>query len=102
MNLHTLLLERGASADVKGRTGSFWRTTPLAIAIVRGDTALARALVARGANVHGPADTPETPMLAATWYGDAAAMRWMLARGASVNDGEQLASGDTPTMARPH
>lgn len=93
-----LMLERGAVPDVKGRTGSFWRTTPLSIAIVRGDTALAQALVTRGANVHGAADTPETPMLAATWYGDASAMRWLLARGAAVDDGERFASGDTPTM----
>lgn len=93
-----LLLERGASPDVKGRTGSFWRTTPLAIAVVRGDTLLAQALLARGANVHGAADTPETPMLAATWYGDAAAVRWLLARGASADDGERFASGDTPTL----
>ncbi len=94
----TLLLERGAMPDVTGRTGSFERTTPLAIAIVRGDTTLAQRLLTRGANVHGAAGTPESPMLAASWYGDAAAMRWLLSHGASTNDGEQFITGDASTL----
>ncbi len=72
------------------------RNTALTVAATKGDLAMARLLVAHGADVNRVAgDAPTTALESAAIAGRAEMVAWLLAAGADVPagaDGEQLLS----------
>ncbi len=59
-------------------------SSPLALAVVSGDAACARALLARGAHVNARDRDGWTPLMWAAARGDAACMRLLLDAGANA------------------
>lgn len=81
----SLLLEKGAEPDAPEDRG----VTPLIAAASVGNTAVAKRLIARGANVHayakGEGQKTVTPLMGAAHNGDQELTRLLLARNADVN-----------------
>lgn len=94
LKVAALLLEQpGLHIDQRNPSGE----TALMIACLRGDDALARAMLQRGAQVEPPGDAPAwTALSYAATGGDDALVRLLLARGARVD--RPAPNGTTPLM----
>lgn len=94
-----LLLARGAAPDRALTASNAARTAALSYALLRGDTALASLLLARGASIIGPPGSGDTPLIVAAWTGDADAAEWLVRNGAPVDDpGPPESEEPTPLM----
>ena len=95
-----LLLARGVAVDRPATIGNMPGATPLARALMRGDTEMAAALVSRGASVEPVMPKGLSPLMIATWHGDAPVVRWLIARGAAVDApySDEMYEGTTALM----
>ena len=80
-----LLLGAGARADVANDLG----ITPLSLASVNGNAAIAARLLAKGAKADAASETGVTPLMQAARSGSVELVRTLLARGADVNASER-------------
>jgi ankyrin repeat protein len=85
------LIDEGAAIDAQSDRGE----TPLILAILAGNDAVAELLIEQGAAIDGRNAGGFTPLHAAAYAGDAAIAEDLLDRGADVNDAENKA-GVTP------